>query len=101
MIKLTYSSALLMKMVVIVLRIVRMKAKEVSINISLLFGLYFNDFGSWTIAKGEGKYKWVHFFFASHDIVLKKHSKENDCTKPCTIKAAPVHFNTNVKVELV
>ena len=54
-------SALLMKMVVIMLRIVRMKTKEVSINISLLFGLYFNDFGSWAIARGEGGYKWVHF----------------------------------------
>ena len=38
------TSAHLMKMVVVVLRIVGMKKKEVSINISLLFELSFNDF---------------------------------------------------------
>ena len=53
-----------------------MKTKEVNINISLLFELSFNDFSSWTIAQGDFK-------------------------RPCTIKASLVHFNTNLKVELV
>ena len=54
MIELTYSSALLIKMVVIVLRIAEMKTKGVSINSSLLFKMSFNDFSSWTIARGKG-----------------------------------------------
>ena len=45
-------------------------------DISLLFELSFNDFSSWTIAQG-------------------------DCKRPCTINASLVHFNTNLKVELV
>ena len=44
-----------------VLRIVSMKKKEVITNISILFELSFNDFSSWTVAKGEGGYKWAHF----------------------------------------
>ena len=38
-----------------------MKTKEVSINISLLFELSFNDFSSWIIRRGESGYQWAHF----------------------------------------
>ena len=46
-----------MKMEVIVLSIVGMKTKEASISNSLLFEVFFYDFSSWTIARGEGGYK--------------------------------------------
>ena len=57
---LTNSSTLLMKMVVIVLRIVQMKTKEVSIYIFLLSELSLNNCRSWMIAWAEGGYRWAH-----------------------------------------
>ena len=51
---------LCMMMVVIVLRIVEMKTKEVSIYIFLLFELSLNNCRSWMIALAEGGYKWAH-----------------------------------------
>ena len=43
------------------LRIVGMKTKEININTSLLFELFFNYFSSWNIARGEGGYKGLPF----------------------------------------
>ena len=69
--ELTFSSALLMKMVVIVLSIVGIKTKVASINNSSLFEVFFHDFSSWTIARGERGYKQVHFFLL-HTILFCK-----------------------------
>ena len=68
----------------VVLRMVGMKTKEVSINISLLFELSFNDFSSWTIARGEGGFKWA-IFFLIHTIFRRTTRKgEGEGCLPCS-----------------
>ena len=73
---LTNSSTLLMKMVVIVLRIVQMKTKEVSIYIFLLSELSLNNCRSWMIALAEGRHKWAHISLLHTILYCKSTLKE-------------------------